>query len=63
MSDKNLTVSKTIVEKLKRDKLIAIDENTIEGKIAGGIIKEVDWKIIFQKQIGNEEISINNEVK
>jgi hypothetical protein len=56
----NEKVAKTIITKLKEDKLILNDETVAEKKIANGTIKENDWKVLFEsklKEIKDEPIS------
>lgn len=55
MSDINRTVAEEVVKLLKSAQLIAADEKNIENKIAGGTIKENDWKLLFEQQIRNIE--------
>lgn len=55
MSDINKNVAEEVVKLLKSAQLIAADEKNIENKIAGGIIKENDWKLLFEQQIRNIE--------
>jgi len=55
MSDINRTVAEEVVKLLKGGQLIAADEKNIETKIAGGTIKENDWKLLFEQQIRNIE--------
>lgn len=55
MSDINRTVAEEVVNLLKSAQLIAADEKNIENKIAGGTIKENDWKLLFEQQIRNIE--------
>lgn len=56
MNSKNIIVSKTVIAKLKENKLIPKDDNTLEIKIANGTIKESEWKLIFEQQVINENI-------
>lgn len=63
MNNKNLIVSNTIIAKLKENKLIPNDDDTLELKIANGTIRESEWKLIFEQQIINENIHITDEIK
>lgn len=56
MNCENIIVSKTVIAKLKENKLIPNDDETLEIKIANGIIKEIEWKLIFEQQVINENI-------
>lgn len=63
MSNKNLIIAKTVVDKLKKDQLIPLGENTIEDKIASGTVKDTDWKAIFIQQISEEENATKHEAE
>lgn len=63
MSENNKSVAKKIVSQLKAEKLIADEEINLESKIANGIIRESDWKLIFEQQIRNAELQATNETE
>ena len=63
MTNNNAIVAQEIVKKLKETKLIPDDENSLENKIAGGTIKENEWKLIFEQQLRNEEKAAEGETK
>jgi len=53
MDDNNTIVAKEILKQLKAEKLIADEEINLESKIANGTIREIDWRIVLEKQIIN----------
>jgi len=59
----NEKVAKTIVAKLKEDKLISDGELVAEKKIANGTIKENDWKVLFESKIRELKSDVQNEAK
>lgn len=63
MSDNNTIVAKEIVKQLKAEKLIANEEMNLESNIANGTIREIDWKLIIERQIKNIEEQTNSETE
>jgi hypothetical protein len=63
MSDNNTIVAKEIVKQLKAEKLIADEEINLESKIANGTIREIEWKLIIEKQIINIEKQTKSETE
>ncbi len=63
MSDINIIVADEIVKRLKLNNLVPSDQKDLENKISLGIIKENEWKLIFEQQIKAIEIQSQNETK
>jgi hypothetical protein len=63
MSDINKIVAEEIVKRLKMNKLVPDDQKDLENKISLGIIKENEWKLIFDKQIKAMETQSQNATK
>jgi len=63
MSDINRIVADEIVKQLKSSNLVPTDQKDLESKISNGIIKETEWKLIFEQQIKVLEILSENETK
>ena len=63
MSDINRIVADEIVKQLKTSNLVPTDQKDLESKISNGIIKENEWKLIFEQQIKALEILLENETK
>jgi len=63
MTDNNRMVALEIVKQLKAEKLISDKEINLESKIANGIIRESDWKLIFEQQIRDTEKQTKNETE
>jgi len=63
MTDNNKMVALEIVKQLKAEKLISDKEINLENKIANGIIREDDWKLIFEQQIRDIEKQTKNETE
>ena len=63
MSDINRIVADEIVKQLKSSNLVQTDQKDLESKISNGIIKETEWKLIFEQQIKALEILSENETK
>jgi hypothetical protein len=63
MSDINRIVADEIVKQLKYSNLVQTDQKDLESKISNGIIKETEWKLIFEQQIKALEILLENETK
>lgn len=63
MSDINRIVADEIVKQLKSSNLVPTDQKDLESKISNGIIKETEWKLIFEQQIKALEILSENETK